>query len=305
MLRRFGVETRGSVVKAVSDVDIDVLDGEIVGLVGESGCGKSTLGRMICSVYSPTRGTIEYRGGELHRAPRLKIQMIFQDPYASLNPRMTVGDQVGQAPLIHGLVEHGELRDYVSRLFTQVGLDPAIMDRFAHQLSGGQRQRVSIARALAVKPDLLICDEAVSALDVSIQAQILNLFAELRESLGLTYLFVSHDLGVVRHLCDRVAVMYLGRIVETAPTERLFDTPAHPYTRLLLDNLPNIGRRGRHFSPVEGEIPSPVDVPSGCAFHPRCRVAIGNCASQRPAMTSVATGHRSACHLNSPGDLTR
>ena len=297
LLRRLRPGRPSGAVSAVSDVDIDITEGEVFGLVGESGCGKSTLGRMICSVYAPTRGNIEYRGQDLAAAERTKIQVVFQDPYASLNPRMTVGNLVGQAPLVHGIVEKAGLQTYVDDLFRQVGLDPALTSRYAHQLSGGQRQRVSIARALAVQPDLLVCDEAISALDVSIQAQILNLFADLRDSTGLTFLFISHDMGVVQHICDRVAVMYLGRIVELAPTSELFTGPQHPYTRLLLENLPDISRRGREFTLIRGEVPSPMNVPAGCAFHPRCPVAVGQCRELGPGLDDVAPGHKSACHL--------
>ena len=287
-----------AVVRAVTEVDMDIVEGEIFGLVGESGCGKSTLGRIISSVYSPTRGRIEYRGQALANAPPLRIQMIFQDPYASLNPRMRVGDIVGQAPLVHGLVERAGLRAYVAQLLEQVGLDPSTTDSYAHQLSGGQRQRVSIARALAVKPDLLVCDEAISSLDVSIQAQILNLFSNLREELGLTIFFISHDLGVIRYICDRVAVMYLGRIVEIASTDALFDSPSHPYTQSLLENLPSIHSRGREFSTMRGEIPSPTKLPRGCAFHPRCSYAMQRCRLEIPRLEHIGAGHQAACYLN-------
>jgi peptide/nickel transport system ATP-binding protein len=235
------------------------------------------------------------------RDARLRTQMIFQDPYASLNPRMRVSDIVGEAPLVHGIVSSRDLDAYVDEQFRRAGLDPSLKRRYPHQFSGGQRQRIGIARALAVQPDFLVCDEAVAALDVSIQAQILNLFLELRRELDLTYLFISHDLGVVEHLSDRVVIMYLGRVVEEADTETVFRRPNHPYTRSLLDSVPRIDARKRAFHPVRGEIPSPLNPPPGCHFHPRCPHAMERCRTERPALREIAPGHRSACHLNDVG----
>jgi peptide/nickel transport system ATP-binding protein len=236
--------------------------------------------------------TADRRTAELH------IQMIFQDAAASLNPRLRVGDAIAEAPLAHGLVTRADASAYVDALLQRVGLDPALKRRFPHQFSGGQRARINIARALAVKPEFLICDEAVAALDVSIQAQVLNLFIRLREELNLTYLFISHDLGVVEHLSDRVVIMYLGRVVESAPTGELYAHANHPYTQALLAEVPTLERRKRAFAPVKGEIPSPLHPPSGCHFHPRCPHAMDRCRSEIPALREVAAGHWSACHLN-------
>ena len=224
--------------------------------------------------------------------------MVFQDPYASLNPRMSVEDIVGEAPVVHGIVPRAGRREYVAAMLERVGLDAGIMRRFPHQFSGGQRSRIGIARALAVRPSLLVCDEAVAALDVSIQAQVLNLFMALREELKLTYLFISHDLGVVRHLCDRVVIMYLGRIVETARTEELFRAPNHPYTQALLAEVPRIDTRRRTYAPVQGEIPSPLAPPPGCHFHPRCPQAMPRCRTEQPKLVEIAPLRYSACHLN-------
>jgi peptide/nickel transport system ATP-binding protein len=270
--------------------------------VGESGCGKSTVGRLIAGILTPSEGSVRYKGGDVAR-PRtvregLGVQMIFQDPFSSLNPRKRVGDAIGEAPVAHGLVSRAAADAYVAEVMERCGIDPALRRRLPHQFSGGQRQRICIARALAVKPDFLICDEAISALDVSIQAQILNLFMDLKEQFDLTYLFISHDLGVVEHISDRVVVMYLGRVVETADTDTLFRTPNHPYTRALLDEVPRIERRARAFEPVKGEIPSPLDPPTGCHFHPRCPHATDRCRVERPPLVEIAPGHLSACHLN-------
>jgi peptide/nickel transport system ATP-binding protein len=224
--------------------------------------------------------------------------MIFQDPFASLNPRMRVADIVGEAPLVHGIVRKEQLDGYVGELLARCGLDPSYQRRFPHQFSGGQRARIGIARALAVKPEFLVCDEAVAALDVSIQAQILNLFMELRRALGLTYLFISHDLGVVEHLSDRVVIMYLGRVVESADSERIFGAPNHPYTQALLRQVPRLETRKTAFQPIVGEIPSPLAPPAGCHFHPRCPQAMARCRSEPPRLREVAPGHLSACHLN-------
>jgi peptide/nickel transport system ATP-binding protein len=292
--RALGASVEDEVVHAVDRVSFSVEEGEVVGLVGESGCGKSTLGRMVAGILEPSAGAIRYRGGK----PGLKVQMIFQDPFASLNPRMRVRDIVGEAPVVHGLVGKEDLDGYLDALLARCGLDPSYKPRYPHQFSGGQRSRIGIARALAVKPELLVCDEAVAALDVSIQAQILNLFMQLRRDLGLTYLFISHDLGVVEHLSDRVVIMYLGRVVETAAAEDIFRRPNHPYTQALLRQVPRLETRKTEFKPIVGEIPSPLDPPAGCHFHPRCPHAVARCKEAAPALREIAPGHLSACHLN-------
>jgi peptide/nickel transport system ATP-binding protein len=301
----FGAEMREAVVDAVDDVDLAVDEGEVVGLVGESGCGKSTLGRIIAGIIPPSKGTVRFRGRTLAecvasggRAALLKIQMIFQDPMASLNPRMRVSDIVGEAPVVHGIVAKAEVERYVDTLLARVGLDPGYRSRYPHQLSGGQRARIGIARALAVKPDFLVCDEAIASLDVSIKAQVLNLFMQLRDDLGLTYLFISHDLGVVEHVADRLVIMYLGRIVEIAPTTELFREPNHPYSKALLANVPRLDGRKHRFEAIKGEIPSPLDPPAGCHFHPRCPFVFARCRTERPALAEIAPGRWSACHLN-------
>jgi peptide/nickel transport system ATP-binding protein len=300
LARTLGANVAEHTVHAVDRVSFAVAQGEVVGLVGESGCGKSTLGRLGCGLYEPSEGEVRYRGAALRARAGgpPPIQMIFQDPFASLNPRMRVEQIVGEAPRVHGLVGKADVADYVADLLVRVGLDPAYRRRYPHQFSGGQRARIGIARALAVKPEFLVCDEAVAALDVSIQAQVLNLFMDLRESLGLTYLFISHDLGVVRHLSDRVVVMYLGRVVEIAPTEALFAQPNHPYTQALLAEVPRLDRKRRTYVPIKGEIPSPLAPPSGCHFHPRCPHAMPRCANEAPALRQIAPGRSSACHLN-------
>lgn len=305
MAQKLGADIREEVVHAVDSVNLEIADGEVVGLVGESGCGKSTLGRVVAGVHPPSNGSVHFRGREVvalegpdARDTALKIQMIFQDPMSSLNPRVRVADIIGEAPMVHGIVGQKDLDDYVKEVMLKVGLDPEYTRRYPHQFSGGQRQRIGIARALAVQPEFLVCDESVAALDVSIQAQVLNLFMQLREDLNLTYLFISHDLGVVEHLSDRVVIMYLGRIVEIAPTDELFADPNHPYTKALLAEVPRLETRRRKFVPVKGEIPSPINPPSGCHFHPRCPFATARCSEEQPVLKEIAPGRIAACHLN-------
>lgn len=303
--RMFGAGRQEEVVHAVDRVSLDIRRGEVVGLVGESGCGKSTLGRMAVGLHTLSSGTRQWRGADMDAMPaaqqrglRLAMQMIFQDPYASLNPRLRVDAIVGEAPVAHGIVPRAQRTEYVAELLQRVGLDAALARRFPHQFSGGQRSRIGIARALAVKPELLVCDEAVAALDVSIQAQVLNLFMRLRDELDLTYLFISHDLGVVRHISDRVVIMYLGRIVESASADELFAHPNHPYTIGLLASAPTLKVKKIDFRAVEGEMPSPLHPPSGCHFHPRCPHAMPRCRVEQPLLREVAPQHFSACHLN-------
>ncbi|SSW66443.1 ABC transporter ATP-binding protein [Achromobacter agilis] len=300
-----GAGLKTQVVHAVAGVDLDVMPGEVIGIVGESGCGKSTLGRIVSGILPPTAGEVHYRGkpvreltGPQRRAYELGVQMIFQDPYASLNPRMRVREIIGEAPVAHGLVRARDKAEYVAGLMRQVGLDASFSQRYPHQFSGGQRQRIGIARALALKPSVIVCDEAVAALDVSIQAQVLNLFEALRAELDLTYLFISHNLSVVSHISDRVAIMYLGRVVELAPTDTVFRHANHPYTQALLKELPTLKPGRRTYLPIKGELPSPLDPPTGCAFHPRCPHAMPRCKTERPLLKEVAPEQLSACHLN-------
>jgi peptide/nickel transport system ATP-binding protein len=278
-------------LRAVDEVSFEVQGGETLALVGESGCGKSTVARLIVGLYRPTEGSVEFRGK--------RMQMIFQDPYASLNPRWRVRDIVAEPLRFLGAKKSPvELKDRVAKLLTQVGLSADDGDKYPHEFSGGQRQRISIARALAGEPDLLVCDEPTSALDVSVQAQILNLMRDLQERLGLTYLFISHNLAVVSEVADRVGVMYLGRLVELAPVGELFSRPRHPYTRMLLDAVPDLAMSGKPRTPVGGEVPNPLAPPPGCAFHPRCPYANERCRIERPnAIRAIA------CHAVQEGRL--
>lgn len=296
-------------VHAVDGVSFAIERGTTLALVGESGCGKSTVARLLVGLHKPTAGDVRFDGrdiaptlaGPQSLALRKRMQMIFQDPYASLNPRWKVRDIVAEPLTEHGLVQNeSELKDRVVELLRSVGLVAADMEKFAHQFSGGQRQRVSIARALATQPEFLVCDEPTSALDVSVQAQVLNIMKELQRSRGLTYLFISHNLAVVRHVSDRVGVMYLGRLVELGEKGALFAQPRHPYTRMLLDAIPDIGMSGRARTPVQGEVPNPLHPPSGCSFHPRCPHANDRCRQERPALLDFQ-GIRVACHAVQEG----
>jgi peptide/nickel transport system ATP-binding protein len=294
-------------LKAVDGVSFDIAKGETLALVGESGCGKSTVARMLVGLYGLTRGGIRFDGQALHemsaqqrQQTRKRVQMIFQDPYASLNPRWRVGRIIAEPLLTHTRLSPYEQRAKVEELLTQVGLSPADQNRYPHQFSGGQRQRISIARALALGPEFLVCDEPTSALDVSVQAQVLNLMKDLQRTLGLTYLFISHNLAVVHHVADRIGVMYLGRIVEIAPRDELFATPRHPYTRMLLGAIPDMTGSGRARTPVGGEVPNPLNPPSGCTFHPRCPLANDRC--KREAPETLKTGlAQVACHAVQEG----
>jgi len=293
-------------LRAVDDLSIRIERGTTLSLVGESGCGKSTVARLAVGLYSPSAGTIRFEGEPLSSARaqpalRRRMNMIFQDPYASLNPRWLVRDLVAE-PIraFHLLKSAGEIRERVTALLTQVGLTGADGEKYPHEFSGGQRQRISIARALSSEPDFLVCDEPTSALDVSVQAQILNLMRDLQQRLGLTYLFISHNLAVVRHVSDRLGVMYLGRIVEQGPAEAIFAAPRHPYTRLLLDAVPDLGMIGRARTAVGGEVPSPIDPPPGCPFHPRCPLADARCRSEKPGYTAAGP-IMVACHAVAEG----
>ena len=294
-------------VKAVDDISFTIRRGETLGLVGESGCGKTTTGRCILMLEQPTAGEIVYEGENLcskssteMRVFRRKIQVIFQDPYSSLNPRMTIGQIIGEGPMVHGITQDKhETMERVRELLTLAGLPANLVSRYPHELSGGQRQRVGIARALSMNPSFIVCDEAVSALDVSIQAQIINLLEELQERFGLTYLFIAHDLSVVRHISDRIAVMYLGKMAEMTESSTLYETPLHPYTRALLSAVPipdPMVEENRDHIILKGEVPSPLNPPSGCVFHTRCPLASEECRQEIPAFEEKVPGHWVACH---------
>jgi peptide/nickel transport system ATP-binding protein len=302
---RLGGHEQPRIVHAVQDVSLNIEPGEVLGLVGESGCGKSTLGRMAAGLLAPSSGRVLWRGEDLatlagprrlaaHRA----LQLIFQDPFAALNPRLRVQQIIGEAPLAHGRITRAEQGAYVTSWLERVGLSADALTRYPHQFSGGQRARIGIARALAMEPQLLICDESVAALDVSVQAQVLTLLMQLQRELRLACLFISHDLAVIRHMSDRVAVMYLGRVVEEAPTAHLFASPNHPYTQGLLAAAPTLTPGRRTFVPIQGELPSPMSPPTGCAFHPRCPHVMPRCRTELPTLQPVAAHQWSACHLN-------
>lgn len=302
-----GLFKKPSNVKAVDDVSFSINRGETLGLVGESGCGKTTTGRTVLKLYEPTEGNIIFNGQDITKLSekemvplRRKMQMIFQDPYASLNPRMTVGDIVGESIDIHGLYKGEERTERIRTLLLKVGLSGDHINRYAHEFSGGQRQRIGIARALAVEPDLIICDEPISALDVSIQAQVINMLEELQEELGLTYLFIAHDLCMVKHISTHIGVMYLGKMVEKGPSDDVYTKPKHPYTQALLSAVPipdpDVAKNNKRII-LEGDIPSPIDPPDGCRFKGRCKYAKDICGSKNPELKEVEPGHFVACHL--------
>ena len=293
-------------VKAVDGISLDIHEGETLGLVGESGCGKSTLGRVILQLYQQTAGKVIYDGKDLSklhheemRALRKELQIVFQDPYSSLNPRLTVGNLISEALVAHGMMKKGspELEEYTLQIMERCGLQNYMLHRYAHQFSGGQRQRIGIARALALQPRFIVCDEAVSALDVSIQSQIINLLIDLKEQDSLTYLFISHDLSAVKFISDRVGVMYLGNMVELAPSHMIFAEPCHPYTKALLEAIPTTEEQSKkELQTIEGDIPSPVNPPSGCKFHTRCKYATEKCKKECPVWEEHRPGHYVACH---------
>jgi oligopeptide/dipeptide ABC transporter ATP-binding protein len=299
-------------VQAVDSVSFDIRKGETLGLVGESGCGKTTVGRTILRLIEPTRGQVLFEGGDLARmraselkGARREMQIVFQDPFSSLDPRAQVGDSIGEALYIHGVRDAGERRQRVLDMMRRVGLSEDHMRRYPHEFSGGQRQRIGIARALILQPKFVVCDEPVSALDVSIQAQVLNLLRRLQHELQLTYLFIAHNMSVVEHISDRVAVMYLGKIVEIAERQELYLHPTHPYTEALLSAVPVPDPdRERHQTILKGDVPSPLNPPAGCRFHPRCPLAIDVCSRETPPLVSIGVDHQVACHVRAPAERT-
>jgi peptide/nickel transport system ATP-binding protein len=312
LLNRLIERTGRQVLRAVDGVDFEIARGETLSLVGESGCGKSTVARLVVGLYKPSRGSMSFDGQDMANVTaqadiariRKRFQMIFQDPFASLNPRWRVGKIIAEPIVVHGIMsDAGKIKERVGELLRQVGLSPADSEKFPHEFSGGQRQRISIARALSSNPEFLVCDEPTSALDVSVQAQILNLMKELQRSLGLTYLFISHNLAVVYYISDRVGVMYLGRLVEIGDKKSIFNRPQHPYTRMLLDAIPDLDMSGRPRTPVAGEVPNPINPPTGCYFHPRCPYANERCKAEAPKPRRAPTGAMVACHGIEEGRL--
>ncbi|MBK8467266.1 MAG: dipeptide ABC transporter ATP-binding protein [Chloracidobacterium sp.] len=303
LVKHFPVENSADVVQAVDDVSFEIIAGETLGLVGESGCGKSTVGRCLLRLHEPTSGEVLFEGENIVGLPnnrmqslRREMQIIFQDPYASLNPRLSIRQIVAEPLKIHNIGDKAEQNNRVADLLQKVGLDPKYADRYPHEFSGGQRQRIGIARALALNPKLIICDEPVSALDVSVQAQVVNLLQELQDEFGLTYLFISHGLAVVEHISDRVAVMYLGKIVEICDADELYEMPLHPYTKALLSAIPIPDpTKKRERIVLKGDIPTPINPPSGCRFRTRCPIAIGECANVEPELREITNGHFAAC----------
>lgn len=305
-VRKVKIGEKQRYVHACDDLSFSIYRGETFGIVGESGCGKTTTGKALVKIVKPTSGVIRYEGKDIYRDFSRreafefcrKMQIIFQDPFSSLDPRKTIGDTIGRPLVVHNLVPRAERFDRVLELMERVGLDPNWVNKYPHELDGGRRQRVGIARALAVNPEYIVCDEPVSALDVSIQAQVLNLLQDLQEELGLTYLFISHDLSVVKHLSNRIAVMYLGKIVELCDADGLFDNPVHPYTKALLSAIPipTIGEKPKRIL-LHGDVPSPKNPPSGCRFHTRCPYATERCRTEEPCLREVESGHTVACHL--------
>ena len=309
LLNRLMEGTSRVILKAVSGIDFEIKKGETFALVGESGCGKSTVANLVVGLHRPTAGKIEFDGIDMATVTsrtqmtrlRRRMAMIFQDPYASLNPRWRVEAIVSEPIRAYGLItDRRKISQRTDELLTQVGLSPADGEKYPHEFSGGQRQRISIARALASEPEFIVCDEPTSALDVSVQAQILNLMKGLQKKFDLSYLFISHDLAVVRHMANHVGVMYLGRLCEVAPVDHIFENPLHPYTRLLLETIPDVEMTGRHRGPVAGEIPNPMEPPLGCAFHPRCPEATDRCSAARPELMALDNGIQLACHPDSP-----